>query len=104
MLVFDHRHQIFYSNPITNKGMVNILYHFFWDLSINLQKKERCIMFTENIVETIDDNNTKALELTHLIITTLENGIEDGIDIVSNLEIVRDILKSNSAIFDRQGV
>lgn len=61
-------------------------------------------MFTNQIIEKIDNNNTKALELTHLIITTLENGIEDGIDIVSNLEIVRDILKSNSVIFDEQGV
>ncbi len=52
----------------------------------------------------IDNNNTKALELTNLIITTLENGVADGVDIVTNLEIVRDFLRSNSAMFDRQGV
>ena len=53
-------------------------------------------MFTKEI----DGNNTKALELTNLIITALENGVDDGIDIVTNLEIVRDILRSNSAILD----
>ena len=57
-------------------------------------------MFTKETIEKIDDNNTKALELTHLLITTLENGIDEGIDVVTNLEIVRDILKDNSAIFD----
>lgn len=55
---------------------------------------------TQQIIDRLDVNNTKALELTHLIITVLENGMEDGIDIVSNLEIVRDILKANSVIFD----
>ena len=48
----------------------------------------------------IDNNNTKALELTNLIITALENGFEDVIDIVTNLEIVRDILRTNCEIFD----
>lgn len=57
-------------------------------------------MFTQQTIDRLDVNNTKALELTHLIITVLENGMEDGIDIVSNLEIVRDILKANSVIFD----
>ena len=56
-------------------------------------------MFTKQIFEKIDTNNTKALELTHLLITALENGVDEGIDVVTNLEIVRDILRSNSAIF-----
>jgi hypothetical protein len=56
-------------------------------------------MFTNEIFEKIDRNNTKALELTHLLITALENGIDEGIDVITNLEIVRDYLKSNSAIF-----
>ena len=54
-------------------------------------------MFTK-----IDSNNTKALELTNLIITALENGI-DKFDVVTNLEIVRDILQTNSTIFDVRG-
>ena len=57
-------------------------------------------MFTQQTIKTIDENNTKALELTHLLIEALSNGIDDAIDIVTNLEIVRDILRSNSAIFD----
>ena len=57
-------------------------------------------MITQENIVKIDCNNTKALELTHLLITALENGIEETIDVVSNLEIVRDILKSNSLIFD----
>lgn len=51
------------------------------------------------LIKEIDSNNTKALELTNLIITALENGVEDGVDVVTNLEIVRDILRCNSAIF-----
>ena len=57
-------------------------------------------MFTQQIIEQIDENNTKALELTHLLIEAISNGLDDAIDIVTNLEIVRDILRSNSAIFD----
>ena len=57
-------------------------------------------MFTKEIIEQVDGNNTKALALTHLMIKVFENGIEDGIDIVSNLEIVQDILKSNDRVFD----
>ena len=53
-------------------------------------------MFTKEI----DNNNTKALALTDLMITVFENGIEDKVDVVTNLEIVRDILKSNDKIFD----
>lgn len=60
-------------------------------------------MFTENIIETIDDNNTKAFNIIHLLISALENGIDD-IDVISNLEVVRDYLKSNYMIFDKQGV
>ena len=56
-------------------------------------------MFTKEIIEKIDCNNLKALELTNLIITALENGV-DNFDVVTNLEIVRDILKSNNVIFD----
>ena len=56
-------------------------------------------MFTKEIFEKIDRNNLKALELTNLIITALENGI-DNFDVVTNLEIVRDILKNNNVIFD----
>lgn len=51
----------------------------------------------------LDKNNTKALSITELIIKALENGIDD-FDVVSNLEIVRDYLKSNNSIFDKQGV
>lgn len=47
----------------------------------------------------VDNNNTKALELTNLIITALENGV-DQFDVITNLEIVRDILRTNSTIFD----
>lgn len=57
-------------------------------------------MFTEQMIEQVDGNNTKALALTHLMIKVFENGIDDGIDIVSNLEIVHDILKSNDKVFD----
>lgn len=57
-------------------------------------------MITKQIFEKLDSNNTKALALTHLIITVLENGIDEGIDVITNLEIVRDILKNNDAIFD----
>ena len=60
-------------------------------------------MFTEQIIETIDDNNTKALSIIHLLISALENGIDD-VDVISNLEVVRDYLKSNYMIFDKQGV
>lgn len=56
-------------------------------------------MFTNETIAKIDCNNTKALELTHLIIKALENGIDD-FDVVSTLEVVRDILKGNSVIFD----
>lgn len=57
-------------------------------------------MFTQQTIKTIDENNTKALELTHLLIEALSNGLDDAIDIVTNLEIVHDILRNNSAIFD----
>ena len=57
-------------------------------------------MFTKEMLGKIDSNNTKALALTNLLITVIENGVDDGIDIVSNLEIIRDILKDNSTIFD----
>ena len=60
-------------------------------------------MFTQQNIDKIDCNNTKALELAHLMITALENGI-DEFDVVSNLEIIRDILRNNSATFDNQGV
>ena len=57
-------------------------------------------MFTQQTIKTIDENNTKALELTHLLIEALSNGLDDAIDIVTNLEIVHDILRNNSAMFD----
>ena len=60
-------------------------------------------MLKEQFMETIDDNNTKAYNITDLIIRALENGI-DNIDVISNLEVVRDYLKSNYIIFDKQGV
>ena len=60
-------------------------------------------MFTEQIIETIDDNNTKALNVTQLLISALENGLE-GFDVILNLEVIRDYLKSNYMIFDKQGV
>lgn len=59
-------------------------------------------MITEQIIETIDDNNTKALNVTQLLIVAMENSLED-FDVISNLEVVRDYLKSNYKIFDAQG-
>ena len=59
-------------------------------------------MFTEQIIETIDDNNTKALNVTQLLIVAMENSLED-FDVISNLEVVKDYLKSNYKIFDAQG-
>ena len=56
-------------------------------------------MITNEKLTKLDRNNSKALELTHLMITALENGI-DNFDVVSNLEIVRDILRSNNLVFD----
>lgn len=60
-------------------------------------------MFTEQTIEKIDGNNTKSLSIIHLLISALENGIDD-VDVISNLEVVRDYLKSNYMIFDKQGV
>lgn len=59
-------------------------------------------MITEQIIETIDDNNTKALNVTQLLIVAMENSLED-FDVISNLEVIRDYLKSNYKIFDAQG-
>ena len=53
--------------------------------------------------EKVDRNNIKAFSITELIIKALENGIDD-FDVISNLEVVRDYLKSNNLIFDGQGV
>ena len=60
-------------------------------------------MLTKQTIEKIDDNNTKAFNVIHLLVSALENGI-DNIDVISNLEVVRDYLKSNYTIFDKQGV
>lgn len=60
-------------------------------------------MFTQQTIETIDNNNTKAFSITDLVIKAMENGIED-FDVVSTLEVVRDYLKSNYTTFDKQGV
>ena len=60
-------------------------------------------MFTKEIFQKLDTNNLKALELTNLLITVIENGLDDAVDVVTNLEIVRDILKNNSDIFDVRG-
>ena len=59
-------------------------------------------MYSEQIIETIDDNNTKALNIIQLLIVAMENSLED-FDVISNLEVVRDYLKSNYKIFDAQG-
>lgn len=59
-------------------------------------------MFTNEIMEKIDNNNVKAFSITELVIKALENGIDD-FDVITNLEIVRDYLKSNNTIFDKQG-
>lgn len=59
-------------------------------------------MIDEQIIETIDDNNTKALNITQLLIVAMENSLED-FDVISNLEVIRDYLKSNYKIFDAQG-
>ena len=53
--------------------------------------------------KTIDDNNTKALGITELLIVALENSLE-GFDVISNLEVIRDYLRTNYMIFDKQGV
>lgn len=60
-------------------------------------------MFNQELISKIDNNNIKAFSITELIIKALENGIDD-FDVVSNLEVVRDYLKSNNLIFDGQGV
>lgn len=60
-------------------------------------------MFSQELISKIDNNNIKAFSITELIIKALENGIDD-FDVVSNLEVVRDYLKSNNLIFDGQGV
>ena len=60
-------------------------------------------MFTEQITQTIDDNNTKALNVTQLLIVAMENSLE-GFDVISNLEVIRDYLRTNYMIFDKQGV
>ena len=60
-------------------------------------------MFTNEQIERIDNNNTKAFSIIQLIIKALENGIDD-FDVVSNLEVIKDYLKSNNMIFDEQGV
>lgn len=80
--------------------MVNISISFLLGFVNYYLQKDDIFMFTQQTIKTIDENNTKALELTHLLIEALSNGIDDAIDIVTNLEIVRDILRSNSAIFD----
>ena len=82
---------------MNGKSIISFLFGFV----NNLKNFERngILMFTKEIITKIDSNNTKALELVHLLITALENGI-DGIDIVTNLEIVRDILRNNSVVFD----
>ena len=87
--------------------MVNLLYHFFCGLS-RFDKnfkilKEGYFMFTKEMISEIDNNNIKAFSITELIIKALENGIDD-FDVVSNLEIIRDYLKSNNTILDGQGV
>ena len=60
-------------------------------------------MFTKETIEKIDCNNIKAFSITELVIKALENGIDD-FDVISNLEVIRDYLKSNNLIFDGQGV
>ena len=60
-------------------------------------------MFTQQVIDKIDGNNTKALSIAHLLTTALENGIDD-VDVISTVEVVRDYLKSNDKIFDNQGV
>ena len=60
-------------------------------------------MFTQQVIDKIDGNNTKAFNIVHLLISALENGIDD-VDVISNMEVVRDYLHSNYKIFDNQGV
>lgn len=83
--------------------MVNLVYHSFDGFVNNFKEKSDIFMFTNECIEKIDDNNTKAFSIIELIIKALENGI-DNFDVVSNLEVIRDYLKSNNTIFDRQGV
>ena len=96
---FENKHQTFHKpiQKMNGKSIISFLFGFV----NNLKNFERngILMFTKEIITKIDSNNTKALELVHLLITALENGI-DGIDIVTNLEIVRDILRNNSVVFD----
>lgn len=58
-------------------------------------------MSKQQIIEKVDDNNTKALSITQLLITALENSL-DNVDVISNLEVVRDYLRTNYTIFDEQ--
>ena len=92
------------STPLSpyRKGMVNLVYHSFWGF-VNILEKDRYAMFTEQITQTIDDNNTKALSITQLLIVAMENSLE-GFDAISNLEVIRDYLRTNYMIFDKQGV
>ena len=75
----------------------------FTEQTIEKILKEGYFMFSQELISKIDNNNIKAFSITELIIKALENGIDD-FDIVSNLEVIKDYLKSNNIIFDRQGV
>ena len=56
-------------------------------------------MVKKEKIKELDCNNMKCLQLVHLIITALENGV-DNFDVVTNLEIVRDYLTKNNMVFD----
>ena len=56
-------------------------------------------MVKDEQIEELDGNNTKCLQLVHLIISALENGVEN-FDVVTNLEIIRDYLTKNDLVFD----
>lgn len=54
---------------------------------------------SNDLINTIDTNNRKALGVASTTLSAVENGLE--VDFISCLEVICDYLKSNHAIFDQ---
>ena len=54
---------------------------------------------SKDIIQTIDSNNLKALNVAYLTISAAENGL--AVDFISSLEVISDYLKRNDRIFDQ---
>ena len=54
-------------------------------------------MFTKEVMEQIDDNNRKALNVIKLALSPVESG--DVIDTLTVLETIKDYLQNNDTIF-----